>query len=293
MIKPEITQIIIDSIPYIDAVNLRIGRPLKKHQLDELQSCCGKRPTCRWQPMEYRPADYKYLLRLLQPTPDAFTYLIDSLRGTYRINYVEPALDFITANNLHSDIVKDYLVNHMIKRWHGNQRVAHDHTTTYFGKRNTANNLVCYSSKPSKTNREPCCHLEWRLKGYQTVRGEGIHNLIALREFDYRRFWERHLQLRRPNVEAIGKKLMDIQCQKKGIVGTHSRRKKPLIEEDFRRRPFDVYRRCGNLIVRAYAQTNTGTSVQELIDNSWFDVSTCLEILPNNTFLPPGTNNIY
>ena len=196
-----------------------------------------------------------------------------------------------------SEKINDFLDRCQIKLWHGKQQLGHYQTTTYSSKDRWVNNeIVRYSDKPSKMTGTPCCHVEWRMFRTGTIRTAGINNLLNLMDFNHHNFWKKRFQLREINLESLGKYFMK-----------RSRHKKPLIEEDFRGRSFDVYWKYGHLIVRAYARGKNGIiSTQELIDylhrekekkgtrstQKWIDnlhldsSSHCFKKLPNDVFLP-------
>ena len=293
----EINEIIISRIPYFDVVKLWTYRPLIDSKMRTLESLSGQKPDCRSKVQKYYPHNYYYRLTVFQPRDEAFSFLHKVLKGRYYINSIEFALDLITKNMIDSDKIHDFLDGHQIKLWRGKQQLGYYQTTTYSSEDRWVNNaIVRYSDKPSKMNGRHCCHVEWRMSRAGTIRTAGINNLLNLMDFNHNNFWKKRIQLREIKRESLAKYFMK-----------RPHRKKPLIEEDFRGRPFDVYLKNGNLIVRAYARGKNGNiSTQELIDylhrekekkgtrstQKWIDnlhldsSSHCLRKLPNDVFLP-------
>lgn len=293
----EINEIIISRIPYFDVVKLWTYRPLIDSEMRTLESLSGRKPDCRSEEKKFYPYNYRYLITLSQPRDEAFSFLDKVLEGRYFLNYIEFALDLITETRLDAEEVQDFLDGHQIKLWRGKQQLGYYQTTTYSSKDRWVNNeIVRYSDKPSKMNGRHCCHVEWRMCGAGTIRTAGINNLLNLMDFDHRNFWKKRIQLREIKRESLGKYFMK-----------HSRRKKPLFEEYVRGRPFNVYRRIGNVIERGCQLENKPiVSIQKLIDDMHrkkekkgrrrtqksiaklhLDSSShCLRKLPNDVFLP-------
>jgi len=293
----EITEKIISRIPYFDVVKLWTYRPLKDSEMRTLESLSGQKPDCRSKVQKYYPHNYRYRITVLQPRDEAFSFLHKVLKGYYYINSIEFALDLITKYMIDSEKINDFLDRYQVKLWHGKQRLGHCQTTIYSSKYRWVNNeIVRYSDRPSKMTGTPCCHEEWRMFRTGTIRTAGVNNLLNLIDFDHHNFWKKRIQLREIKLESLGKYFMK-----------RPHRKKPLIEEDFRGRPFDVYLKNGHLIVRAYARGKNGIiSTQELIDylhrekekkgrsrtQKWIDnlhldsSSHCFKKLPNDVFLP-------
>jgi len=96
-----------------------------------------------------------------------------------------------------------------------------------------------YSDRPSKVTRQPCVHVEWRLKGKSIVESQGIYDVEQVIDFDHRQFWKAHLYLEAIDFRALGR-------QRRGA----GRSKAPRVAPFGSLGPIDLDVRAGHLLAR-------------------------------------------
>jgi hypothetical protein len=292
----EAAQKCLQRVAFFDKVTLWFADRPPRRVRDRLAARCRGGIIWHDGPMSYRDAqgqqwkrrDWRYKGDLLQPTPQAFQYLMgrypareQGRRQLYLINGCEVALDLITASRHDAWLLHDCMEMYLVKRWHGKQRLKHVGKrgaggTTYYGQRRKGprNDLALYSDKPSKVVAgQPCCHLEWRAQSAQALRRLGIATVADLAGFAFRSFWERRLVLKQVSSSlAIGK----------AILGQRRRK-----------HPSPDCARVGQLFLRGHAQVQAQSedggliSAQLVIDHGrrW-QAQRCLKPLPNTAFVP-------
>lgn len=254
--------------PYFDKIALWLRQPADKAALAALRQHCAQlhvgNRRARFD------GNFHQRLELKQP-PDAALRWIAS-RDDALINQIEVALDFVFANWVDRDDAYDFLDQHMVRRWHGKQRVfihAGKNKTRYDAQRSARNSLVLYRQIYSRITGELCVmHLEWRANGLHAVRAAGISPGKDLLKFDHREFWKKRLVLCRIVAEdRVGRYLHN---------RTHSRK---------RRQPDDRDHRTGHVIC------NSVGTMQEMIDKygARFGIQRVMEKLPIEAFLPSDT----
>lgn len=262
-----------DKIPYIDRVNFWLPTDRPNFDVKALKNYCGREPRVTKKPMYLNPT-WRCLLELFQPTEEAFIYLQWNIVTPYLINHFQPSLDFITEDLTDAETVKDFFIQHLIKRWQRGEIENKIGSGFYFKERKAASNLLGYHEKLSKINSRPSCHIEMRLQGSVAVKRAGIGRFEDLINFNHRTFWNKHLQLRRiKDVELIGKAIIKLRGKAQPFYTGSARR------------------RTGSLFLRGHAQVGDANggmiTAQGLLANGRaFNGARHLEEIPNEHFLP-------
>jgi len=273
-----ISDTIEDRIPYIDSVAIWLPRHLEQHERDTIESLCGSLylPDSP-KPMPHQ-LHWQLRITLHQPSDAAFQFIDEYFGDDYLINCVDLALDLTTRNYHDADRLKIFFDQHLVKLWHGKQRIWLKGETSYSSKKIwVPNKLVIYADRPSKINGETTCHIEWRISTANAVRNHGIHNLQDLINFNHLAFWAKHLQLRVPDLEKIGRR----------IIG-QSRRRKPSLKYRLNGNVTNLDKvRGSNYLCECHRPLQRDyPNVQEFIDNSTFKTYPYLRKLPTDSFLP-------
>lgn len=189
---------------YFDAVNLRLPDLLPPRRLKEIQTHAAGVADQR--PGRYLP-ELPILLSVKQPRPRGLE-LLAGLDGGL-VNYIEPARDLLLGNVDAAEDLHDRFNQHFLQPWHGQHETCfRAHGTTSYTKEPGSRGLrfVWYADQPCRwTNREGCFHLEGRHVGADSVRRAGITTPRDLLDFDFDRYWSRHLQLYRLDFDQLGR----------------------------------------------------------------------------------------
>lgn len=262
-----------DKISYIDRVTFWLPTDRPDFDVKVLKDFCSRAPRVTKEPMRSNSA-WNCKIELFQPTEEAFIYLRENIITTYLINHFEPSLDFIAETVIDAENLKDFFIQHIIKRWQRGEINSKFENGFYFKKRMSASNLLGYHGRPSKISSEPCCHIEMRFQGRQAVKRAGISSFDDLISFNHRTFWNKYLQLRRiKDVELIGKAIIKLHGKAQPVYTGSARR------------------RTGSLFLRGHAQigdANDGmiTAHGLLANGKAFNGARYLEVIPNEPFLP-------
>jgi hypothetical protein len=245
---PEVFKGVKTAVAFFDKINLRAAYPLDRERLGFLRANSHSvDPITSKYPFGHPGHRYSKLrYTIVCPNQRAQHFIDDLPEDLFKVNYVEPALDFITSDNITPWHILDLFDTQFVHPWHRQQEVRHfDNGGTVTGRRRFW--FAWYCDKPSKSTGEPhCFHLEARCQGLPVLRKIQFTKLTT---FDHIGFWERRLNLYEVDRERLGRH------------GT--RRRKPLIHRS-RGSSFvynvDRARGCGLF--------NRGPrTVQALIDN--------------------------
>jgi hypothetical protein len=200
-----------DTLAYFDTVAIWIPRHLRVPERRMIKSLCGSMT----QHLALRGArdrmwlhGYRVRLLLHQPKRELFQFLAQHLTTEpILINRVDCALDFIAANQLTADQMKEYVDRHWYKPYHRPQHTIEIYAgaTTYLGFKNSAKKYVTYADRPSRHTEAPCCHVECRFQSKRAVAALGITSLSDLCNFDHKVFWKKFLRLYRYSAADLGK----------------------------------------------------------------------------------------
>jgi hypothetical protein len=120
----------------------------------------------RW--IRGQPRLFRERLRVEQPSPEALRMLME-LRGNHGVylTYGERALDPIFPLD---DVEEASFVirRHLMIRNHRSQLTS-DRGTMYINPASSRRNIGLYHDKGSKPTREPCVHIDYRMKGHATL----------------------------------------------------------------------------------------------------------------------------
>jgi len=277
-----IQRLIKDRVSYIDTVQMWFPRALTDTEIKNINALCGpKRMFPIVKDMPVRPK-WKCRHLLQQPKPEVFDYLTQLFGEDIWINRVDVALDLITRRPTEARLLKEFCERHIYHAWHGKYQIVRYKHSTYTAERGAPRVYDIYADKPSKVANQPCCHIELRFSGADSVRRAGFVTVHDLKNLNYHEFWKKHLRLREFDVEKLGRHFLH-----------QPHAKKPVIVEYVKGRPFDKFRRTGSLILRASALTEKPASVQEVLDffrDSKFNPSKCINTIDTTSFLPPPQN---
>lgn len=151
-----------------------------------------------------------------QPTRAALALLEEA--GYTDLLAVHVALDLVSRTS-DPTVLRAY-VEHRILKNARPARVAdcESDSVQYFGRRNLPDSgaddrglrefrndgseIALYSDNLSKVHRRWCLHLEFRAKGAEALRSEGLASFEQLRDLDHSTFWDKRLDMRKPPDEA-------------------------------------------------------------------------------------------
>jgi hypothetical protein len=269
---------------YVDKLTIWLKQPLAKRQLAWLRGQCGTGGLHTLDQRARFDRSYVQRLQLNQPTHEAIQSLI-SLADSH-LTYVEVALDWTFDDEEVRDAAFAFVVRHHVKRWHRDQGIRFvKGVTRYTGPRSARTVLASYADRHCKISGELyCVHLEWRMRGVETLRRAGITCVADLLKLDHRRFWQDRLLMRDLHLRDLGR-MYNIHVAGKGY------RRGPWITFSGQNKQFayDKDLRAGSLIVRALGST------QAVIDQyrKWFNVNQCLCDIDVRHLLPPTHDYDY
>ena len=178
------------TVAYIDTVQILMGRALTRDELARL------RPHCH-SVRQYRRQDRRYPYRLLiqLPQPAFFRELKNLVCISYCVNRVDLPLDLIGRDFVQARLTKRFCANNQVQRWHGKrQRTQYQNSMYWARDRWTRRNFAVYADRPCKLTDEPCCHIEYRIRGAGACRRAGFSTIDDLINIDHRGIWERELR---------------------------------------------------------------------------------------------------
>jgi len=135
--------------------------------------------------------------------------------GDYKITYIELAMDFSSKSESDAENLRLFFNRHLV--WVGKsskkQPYFHDtEGTHYFNKKADLIRMVIYSNKRSRWDPTRfCVHLECRYSGLEALKKLDIITIKDITNFDYLAYWKHCLDLRKPNIKAIGEHLSENQ----------------------------------------------------------------------------------
>ena len=129
--------------------------------------------------------------------------------GDYKINYMELVMDFSSKSQLKTDTLRQFFNKHLVNT--GKSKGAKtspyfkdDRGTHYYHELGPIR-MVMYNSKTFRWDTSRfCVHLEHRYRGLNTLKTFGIVTARDVVDFDHLAYWEKCLDLRKPNFKAIG-----------------------------------------------------------------------------------------
>lgn len=178
------------TVAYVDTVQILTDRALTRDELARL------RPHCH-SVRQYRRQDRRYPYRLLIQLPESnfFCELKRLMRTHYCVNRVDLPIDLIVRNFVQARLTKRFCANNQVQRWHGKRQRSQYQNTMYWARdRWTRRNFAVYADKRSKLTDEPCCHIEYRIRGADACRRAGFSTIDDFINIDHRGIWEKELR---------------------------------------------------------------------------------------------------
>jgi hypothetical protein len=203
---------------YFDTIAVWLDKKPSNKQLADLKRWCGERHVEQKQAW-WNPA-YRCRLQLHQPTRLAFKLLVqlaESSKIPPCVNQVHIALDWIMKNLSEAQALDGFVDDHLVQKWQRKRGLKYHKNSRYSAppKPWRGQRTAVYADKPSRHTGQPCVHLEWRVNGAATIKRLGIEAPSDLPEFDFHRFWKKHLCLMEIRKEQLGKQRQGRACAKK------------------------------------------------------------------------------
>lgn len=217
---------------------------------------------------------YKRRVELYRPTRKALK-LLKRLAPDARITYLEISLDWLFLSYEDHDAADKAVRFCIVKKYHRNA-LRNYMGTRYSDPRHSPSVLVIYSDKKCRLgSNQFCVHIEWRMSGYRALERKKLARIEDLLSLDHHQFWDRHLVLRKIDIERLGRANNNF--------ADGERRRKPRIKLiGALRRPLNMDRYAGRVILRIFECT------QGVIDecSKKFDVRPCLMPIDTSNLLP-------
>jgi len=201
---------------YVDTITLLSWGSLPKQFLQTVRRLQGKPLIIDERPVYGRNGQligYWFFSSIHQPTVSTINYLGSIKGGTFSLNAVHIAFDFLLPDLLQATKVKDFLVGSLRLKWRRCEPLGSEENTDYWRiDPKSSRNIALYCDKPSKTGRGPCCHLEFRFTGTEACRRAGLANLQALEsgEIDPFSILNRHAKIAPVDGARLDRAIQDI-----------------------------------------------------------------------------------
>lgn len=189
-----------------DRLSLWTDHPAPEIPAHALKKHCRKFEVRSGRSQKFNPA-WQTEIRVFQPGSQALIELQSALGPRRRtcVRYAEPAIDWLAKNFDAAWIIYDFMLEHF-RVPYMRQPVRFKENTAYFARRassdgtKTGTNVVMYADRnsklwPSHRLAQPCCHLEYRLQGVETLAQHGLLSLSDCIRFDHQAFWRENLRL--------------------------------------------------------------------------------------------------
>jgi len=194
------------SVWFIDRATLWIDKQLygDSQLIDSLRPYCVEPEfQNRTNGSAYRIG--RFALNLRQPTPAAFA-ILSSYGGVGDVFELELAWDFIMRTHCDAERFENWVRSHLVELWRGNKTVCNYEGTRYSGNRHI-NQTAMYSNRPSKIEKKPCVHLEWRMRGARAIHAAkcDLDNLAMMDDSFHRAFWEKRIRFVEIDLTKLGR----------------------------------------------------------------------------------------
>ncbi|WP_232354762.1 hypothetical protein [Burkholderia pseudomallei] len=205
------------SVTGFDRLTCWIDHPAPDIPVSIVQQHCGEMTITNCYSRPFHPV-WQTEVKIFQPSPEALIELQRALGSRHRIRmgYAELAFDWLVADRNAADMLYRFILKHM-RVPYLRHAVTFAEETAYFAPRaaddlsKSARNAVLYADRPSKLwaarqDCSPCCHLEHRFQGVDTLAQHGLLSLEDCIRFDHRAYWAEHLRLYRlPSKLELGR----------------------------------------------------------------------------------------
>lgn len=200
-----------------DRLTCWIDHPAPDIPVPLVRRYCGEMTITNCYSRPFHPV-WQTEIKIFQPSREALIELQRALESRHRIRmgYAELAFDWLVADRNAADTLYRFIVKHM-RVPYLRHAVTFEEETAYFAPRaaddlsKNVRNVVLYADRPSKLwgarqDRSPCCHLEHRFHGVDTLAQRGLLSLEDCIRFDHRAYWTEHLRLfRLPSKVELGR----------------------------------------------------------------------------------------
>lgn len=178
---------ILDTVAYVDTVEIIVEFPLPGGLLRKLRRLARKRMTVRdaTRPDRSDPKTrhrYGKIIALAQPTTDEFELVLAHCGNSYQVCRVDVAYDFHPPSANQATNCGLYLNRHGFQKWRGRTR-RHNRTenVAYWSRiKRTTRNIALYYDQLSRKNGSPCTHWELRFITADACRRAGLSDLSEL-----------------------------------------------------------------------------------------------------------------
>lgn len=205
----------IDICFYFDKIRFYVDSRTNKKMLDELMLDNEKNNYKFVQLPHHEHLDKR--VNLFQPSADIlFDLAFGGIElGDYAINNVEIAIDFLPTSKVRKNKLQQFFDRHLVYNA-GSKSQSSSQSKFYFylhkemryyTHQSEKQRFVVYSDKASRTDSSKhCTHVEMRIERLKQVKALEVYTFRNLIDFDFRSYWEKNLDLRKPNYTELGKK---------------------------------------------------------------------------------------
>jgi hypothetical protein len=185
----------------------------------------NEKNTCKFKALSH----HKHLdkkVEIFQPSYETLRSLKELVTGDYAINYIEFAIDFLVPDKKTLRQLQHFFDKHLFFNRKPKSAIESEFhfklagkagsvckckktcicQTRYFTPADDKVRLVMYSDKPTKTdNTTDSVHIEKRFAGIKELKELGLYTFSNIIDINLEQFWSHHLDLRTPNLTALGK----------------------------------------------------------------------------------------
>ncbi|WP_274427295.1 hypothetical protein [Chelativorans sp. YIM 93263] len=255
---------IIDTVSYLDTVEVIISFPLPVRLLSKLRKRVGKRMGVRdaTRPdkanLDKKHA-YGKVIAIAQPTSEELRLILEMCGSNCLVHRVDVACDFHHRTLAEAQNCGEFLRRRGCQKWRGNRRRNATENITYWSvDAGVSRNIALYVDKPSRKNGRPCTHWEMRFVTAASCRRAGLSDLrILLGEVDALKLLKHEACLRTLSRHRYEKSLEEIaRCTKrryrrsfeKKTVADVEKRVQGLISAALQNRQFDYNEEAIHLV---------------------------------------------
>ena len=197
-------------VSFVDTVVLTMPKLMPKRCFNDLRRALVRelRPLRRqivWKRFTFGTHGYFFNLYVHQPTSRALE-VIAGLGEQARISQVHIALDLTVSSKDEAELLRRHLAARLLVSDRPKTPTYEvKESTTYFNRHMAAGvEVALYADRLSKGSGEPCCHVEWRIKGAGTLRKFGLESAEKIANLKLQPFWQGVLRLSRaPTVDRL------------------------------------------------------------------------------------------
>ncbi|MFM0504284.1 response regulator [Paraburkholderia caffeinilytica] len=212
-----VLDLILSSVMAFDRLTCWIDHPAPDIPIAQIKPHCADLKVLNCRSSQFHPV-WQTQVQILQPGRQALIELQRAVGARYRVrlSYAEPALDSLVNDRNAAETIRLFMLKHL-RVPYMRHAVRFEQATAYFARRastdgkKTARNLVLYADGTSKLwplreLKSPCCHIEYRLQGVDTLAEYGLLSLTDCIRFDHQAFWTENLRLfRLPSHVQLGR----------------------------------------------------------------------------------------